>query len=526
MQRITLSISAVSFCAVSFAPAIGAQVPPVAAGAVAGATTPAPPSLDGSPPSASPRATEDTANSESWLHRYRPQAGLGELGVFLGAVFISDKGNFRNGPSYYPGVAPEDVPYATFKQPSAEVGVRGGYYPWSFFGAELEGMLAAAQSDLEEAVTILGGRAQAVVQLPSWSVVPFVAGGIGYWNILNDESGDGSAPAFHFGIGAKANVTHKVALRLDLRDSITKQREDDSQPHNFELLAGAGLVFGREGHEEPEGLDGDHDGVPDDRDACPLEFSQLPNGCPARDTDQDGVLDAADQCPQEAGIAPTGCPVRDADQDGVIDELDRCVNERGVAPTGCPDADEDGFLDSADKCPNAAGVAPDGCPADVDGDGVVGAADRCPLQRETLNGFEDTDGCPDTLPADITGFMGVVAGLEFERKKADLSPSSEQVLERAATLLKQYPGLRVEIVGHTDSRGARELNMELSLLRAQAVKDNLALRGVDPDRLVARGAGPDEPISENETAEGRQKNRRIEFHLIDPSTQSTTAPSP
>jgi hypothetical protein len=123
------------------------------------------------------------------------------------------------------------------------------------------------------------------------------------------------------------------------------------------------------------------------------------------------------------GVAPTGGPIRDADSDGVPDHDDQSISEKGEAPTGCPDTDHDGFLDRADQCPDVPGVAPNGCLADADGDGIVGADDQCPDQPETLNGFEDTNGCPGELPAAVKEFMGVIAGIEFDSNQAVLRPS-------------------------------------------------------------------------------------------------------
>ena len=70
---------------------------------------------------------------------------------------------------------------------------------------------------------------------------------------------------------------------------------------------------------------------------------------------------------------------------------------------------------------------------------------------------------------------------------------------------------RVTIVGHTDNLGPREVNQELSFQRAESVRDELIRRGVDAATLTIAGFGPDQPIADNATEEGRQQNRRIEF---------------
>jgi len=507
------------------APVVLAQVPQVAAGvtaatAGAAASTGMVASVGSSEPASFQAQSElstqssvpaDTGSEDDFLHRYKPQANLWEVGVFVGPVFISDHNSFRAQPVVNVDGRPRVSPLTSFDQPAPEIGLRGGYYPFSFLGGEVEGMVAVARGNTDQGVTVLGGRAQVVVQSPFWSVVPFLTGGAGFWAVRNEVSGNDTDPAFHFGGGAKVNVTENLAVRVDARDSITALRGDGSVPHNLEVLAGANLVFGR----DPVVKDSDGDTLRDDSDQCPQEAGEMPSGCPVRDSDADGFKDPVDQCPMEVGVAPTGCPILDTDKDSVVDSEDQCLSDKGVAPTGCPDGDMDGFLDRADRCPAVPGVAPDGCLADPDGDGLVGADDRCPDQAETKNGFEDSDGCPDELPAAVKSFVGVIAGIEFDNAKATIRKKSEGSLDKAISVLNEYPSLRVEIIGHTDNNGTREHNLELSLARAEAVKSHLIARGIDPSRIQTRGEGPDVPITTNNTRMGRQKNRRIEFRVVE-----------
>jgi OmpA-OmpF porin, OOP family len=144
-----------------------------------------------------------------------------------------------------------------------------------------------------------------------------------------------------------------------------------------------------------------------------------------------------------------------------------------------------------------------------------GANDRCPEQAETKNGFEDADGCPDELPAAVKNFVGVIAGIEFDNAQATIRRSSEPAIDKALSVLTEYPSLRIEIIGHTDSRGSRDNNIALSQQRAEAVKARLVARGIDANRVQIRGEGPDVPITTNDTPAGRQKNRRIEFRVIE-----------
>jgi outer membrane protein OmpA-like peptidoglycan-associated protein len=510
--RLFSSFGALSSCLV--AQTLYAQVPQLAAEATATAAATEQGLFQSQPPAASSetRVTSDLGQQGDFIHRYKPVAGLFEIGAFIGPLFVSDNNSFRGAARANPGQNPTVMPYSDFDKPALEMGVRGAYFPFSFLGGEFEGMVATAGTESGDGATILAGRAHVVVQAPYWSVVPFALGGMGYWYVSNDYSGNDSDPAFHFGGGAKVNVTSNISVRLDIRDTITNQRALTSYHNNVEALVGGNLVLGRPA-EAPK--DSDRDGYIDEKDACPLEAGTMPNGCPVRDSDQDGIEDTTDQCVKEPGVAPSGCPVLDADQDGIDDATDQCVSEKGLAPTGCPDGDMDGMLDRVDKCPAVPGVAPDGCLPDADQDGFVGADDHCPEQAETKNGFEDTDGCPDELPSAVKNFMGVISGIEFDTNKDSIRTTSAAVLGGALKILTDYPSLRVEIVGHTDDRGAREHNLDLSLRRAESVKSYLITRGIDPGRVRTRGAGPDEPLVPNSTLVGRQKNRRIEFHVVE-----------
>ncbi len=120
----------------------------------------------------------------------------------------------------------------------------------------------------------------------------------------------------------------------------------------------------------------------------------------------------------------------------------------------------------------------------------------------------DADALLEALDRD-----GQVAiyGILFDVDRADLRPGSGQVLDTIATILKADSGLRIEVAGHTDATGSAERNRELSLERARAVVNALALYGIDRARLIPRGYGPDQPVADNATEEGRQQNRRVEL---------------
>ncbi|HZX29378.1 MAG TPA: OmpA family protein [Telluria sp.] len=104
--------------------------------------------------------------------------------------------------------------------------------------------------------------------------------------------------------------------------------------------------------------------------------------------------------------------------------------------------------------------------------------------------------------------------IEFETGKAALTPSGQAILDQMAEALRKVGGKRVEVIGHTDNAGSRSANLGLSLARAEAVRSYLAGKGIAPDRVAVAGAGPDRPVADNATADGRARNRRIEFRVL------------
>lgn len=102
----------------------------------------------------------------------------------------------------------------------------------------------------------------------------------------------------------------------------------------------------------------------------------------------------------------------------------------------------------------------------------------------------------------------------FATGKADVTPESFPELDRLVKLMNDVPGLKVEVSGHTDNQGSDQLNTTLSQSRAEAVMEYLVKKGIAQGRLVAKGYGPSRPVASNETAEGRQENRRTELEII------------
>lgn len=106
-------------------------------------------------------------------------------------------------------------------------------------------------------------------------------------------------------------------------------------------------------------------------------------------------------------------------------------------------------------------------------------------------------------------------GVNFELGKAVLLPISREILQDVAQSLVTNPQVRVEVGGHTDSTGSRELNERLSLARAESVKAFLIENGVAADRMEVQGYASTQPVASNKTMSGRAQNRRVELRRVD-----------
>ncbi|MGK8709887.1 OmpA family protein [Metapseudomonas otitidis] len=103
--------------------------------------------------------------------------------------------------------------------------------------------------------------------------------------------------------------------------------------------------------------------------------------------------------------------------------------------------------------------------------------------------------------------------ITFATNSADIASNFYGPLNNLASSFKQYNQNNIEIIGHTDSTGSHQYNVNLSQLRAQSVANYLMAQGVEPGRLSSRGMGPDQPVASNATEAGRSQNRRVEIKL-------------
>jgi OmpA-OmpF porin, OOP family len=293
---------------------------------------------------------------------------------------------------------------------------------------------------------------------------------------------------------------------------------------------------------EPSIGDRDHDGYKDDIDLCPddpedFDDFEDEDGCPEPDNDRDGILDIDDKCPNDPETRNNfqdedGCPDttnNDRDGDGIPDDVDKCPDDPEDKDgfedeDGCPDPDndKDGILDVDDLCPNDPEDKDgfedkDGCPdPDNDKDRILDVDDKCPNEPETYNGLEDDDGCPDKGRVIVRrGKIEILDKIYFETDKADIKPVSFPLLDAIAATIKGNPQLQlIEIQGHADERSSDDYNLNLTEARSQSVRRALEERGVEPERLRARGYGESKPLCTQHNESCWSQNRRVEFIII------------
>jgi outer membrane protein OmpA-like peptidoglycan-associated protein len=143
------------------------------------------------------------------------------------------------------------------------------------------------------------------------------------------------------------------------------------------------------------------------------------------------------------------------------------------------------------------------------------AARDAALEANRLARADLTARLNRALPTHQTdrGIVAEIAGVQFAIGAATLNADGREALARFSGIVGVYPSLRFRVEGHTDSTGSYETNQALSLARALAVHDYLIAQGVNASSIEVEGLGPDQPIADNETREGRARNRRVEIIL-------------
>ncbi|OGB60136.1 MAG: hypothetical protein A2Y94_12185 [Caldithrix sp. RBG_13_44_9] len=417
------------------------------------------------------------------------------------------------------------------QQPTPYSGLAVDLWITRKFGVSVLGYYAALKADKDEYYFETDVKAGAgFLKLRPFEkavVSPYLMGGGEYYHINpvdrsgdplpNNAAGEYSRNRFGLPIGGGISIfpSEKISFDLEglyhfaLTDYLDDYQAGDTNDGYYTASLGISIHFGK-----PKDSDGD--GITDKQDADPLHPEDFDgyrdfDGAPDPDNDADSVPDIKDKAPLAAedrdGFEDEdGAPDPDNDQDGIPDEKDQAPNEA---------EDKDNFQD-ADGIPDL----------DNDGDKIPDSSDLCPGTdqtiaegkdtKETYNGFDDADGCPDKKPeiAVEKGKSVILEGVYFNTGSASLNPNSMTILDKVVRTLVDNPGIEVEIQGYTDNTGSYQRNMELSKQRADAVKIYLMGKGIDAIRIRTRGFGPENPIAPNSTKDGRARNRRIEFYRI------------
>jgi outer membrane protein OmpA-like peptidoglycan-associated protein len=393
---------------------------------------------------------------------------------------------------------------------------------WSTFVLEAEGGYSEQKIGLST-VKYIPARARLLYSLPLGSTASLLIGGGGVRNEYMVDSTHSNDWGYTALAGLRVKLGSFMSLRLDaVVDYIENPvNESDLFPHNINKALHAGLQFPlwqskvvppvkdkgqwkvtetqAPPKEEPKPEPEKAEPVQQQAQPAPAPVQQLAMNEP--DADRDAVPDSRDLCAATAPgstVDAQGCQVyRDTDDDGVTDVRDRCP------------ATPHGTLIDGYGCP----ARPVEAARDSDGDGVDDTRDKCPGTPAGVSA--DASGCPIVIPKMEGPRTVTLRGVTFMSGRDELSPSSLVVLDEVAKQLVAVPELKIEIAGHTDSKGTRIRNIRLSLARAEAVRAYLVMQGVPAERLTARGYGPDKPVASNAGPNGRAMNRRVELKRLD-----------
>jgi len=273
-----------------------------------------------------------------------------------------------------------------------------------------------------------------------------------------------------------------------------EEKELGTDPNNRDT-DGDGLTDGDEVHKyktDPLKADTDGDGLSDGDEVLKYHTDPL-----KADTDGDGLKDG-----DEVMKYHTDPLNKDTDGDGLNDGDEVLKYTTDPLKT---DTDGDGLTDGDEVLK----YKTDPLKKDTDG-GSVNDGDEIKNGTNPLDPSDDVPKKKEEIKSEV-GKAVILEGILFQTGSADISPESQDILNKVFNTLSQNPDIDVEIHGYTDNVGRRASNMTLSERRANAVKAELVKKGINESRIKTRGFGPDKPVAPNTTPEGRQKNRRIEF---------------
>jgi len=321
---------------------------------------------------------------------------------------------------------------------------------------------------------------------------PYAGSGFGITNFWNNRTASGNGASFHIPVQIGVDYHIKENVSASFHATYNRSFSDEldggdfgGRGHDDFMIYAVGIKFSLS-----KSKDSDNDGIKDENDLCPKIYGSSFWGCP--DTDKDGLYDNEDDCPSVPGKKTlNGCP--DTDGDGVEDTADACPDQKGsYRHSGCPDDDEDGVPNQIDECPDRSGVTTNnGCP----------------------EGVSPTPAAKKLTPDMATKVEEISKNINFNLSSSVLDSTAQQNLDQLADIMLNDKALQLIIRSYTDNTGSPSQNLELSLERANTVKEYLVAKGLDETRIYAFGYGQAKPVASNATKEGRAQNRRVEFQL-------------
>ena len=242
--------------------------------------------------------------------------------------------------------------------------------------------------------------------------------------------------------------------------------------------------------------------------------AQAQNTMPATATPQPGQVLASGTVPDEASKASVLASLH------ALYGTDNVVDQIGVGPVGLPanwNAYVKKLINPNLKLISRGQLKIDGNVVSVRGE-VANEAQRQKIASDIATSLNPTYTVNNGLrvsAAEQTILDNTLSNriVEFESGKTTLMPAGRAILDEMGNALQKLKGRKVEVIGHTDSQGLHASNQGLSQSRAEAVKFYLSSKGINGDLLTTSGQGSDRPVASNATAEGRARNRRIEFRM-------------
>jgi len=453
--------------------------------------------------------------------------------------------------------------------PGPALGGRVSFHPHDLFATEGEAYSAMASAPDAGAALIYALRAQLLVlpplNLPA-EIEPFLVAGIGDIGISSSDEVLGSDLdwAFHMGLGTLVPVSEKIGLRLDVRYLLADRNLSLSTPGGHtEVLLGMNYRIAKQGDEDGDGFVDSRDGCINesetengylDDDGCPDELANLAivvqdaDGVPMGDviisadgrelgrTSKDGTLKTDGLMPETT----VNLIATHFHMDGEAEQSLALVpgtNEATLVTAWLPGRvrvvtrGADGpILDAA-----ASFIGPKEMETSIVEDGdqvfflapgewsIIVAAATFGTERRDLDIAPDEDSLVvievELEPAKVEVTreeMVILEKILFEFNSASIDKVSLDLIQEVANNIVVHGGIKkIEVQGHTDSTGPAAANKKLSQDRVESVRTELIARGVDGDILTAVGYGEDEPIAPNDTEEGRAKNRRVQFLILE-----------